>query len=43
MLYPVNEEPNLEELANIMCCGIGSFPIAYLGMPLRAKYKLERV
>lgn len=31
--------PNLDELAVIMCCGIGSFPTTYLGLPLGAKYK----
>ncbi|WMV55258.1 hypothetical protein MTR67_048643 [Solanum verrucosum] len=38
-IYPVNTAPNLNELANIMACEIGSYPATYLGMPLRAKYK----
>uniref|UniRef100_A0A1S4AQ70 Uncharacterized mitochondrial protein AtMg01250-like n=1 Tax=Nicotiana tabacum TaxID=4097 RepID=A0A1S4AQ70_TOBAC len=39
MIYPVNTVPNLEELASIMSCVIGSFPTTYLGLPLGAKYK----
>jgi len=39
IIYPVNEVPNLENLANIMCCSIGSFPTTYLGLPLGASYK----
>nr|XP_016515287.1 PREDICTED: uncharacterized protein LOC107831999 [Nicotiana tabacum] len=39
MIYPVNEVPNLEELANLMGCSIGSLPTTYLGLPLGAKYK----
>ncbi|WMV19114.1 hypothetical protein MTR67_012499 [Solanum verrucosum] len=34
IIYLVNEVPNLENLADIMCCSIGSFPTTYLGLPL---------
>ncbi|KAG5622213.1 hypothetical protein H5410_007431 [Solanum commersonii] len=37
IIYPVNEVPNLENLATIMCCSIGSFPTTYLGLPLGAR------
>lgn len=40
-IYPVNTAPNLNELADIMVCEIGSYPATYLGMPLRAKYKAK--
>nr|XP_009779409.1 PREDICTED: uncharacterized protein LOC104228625 [Nicotiana sylvestris] len=43
MIYPVNVVPDLEELAGIMCCGIGSFPITYLGLSLGAKHKSVEV
>ncbi|XP_009789469.1 uncharacterized protein [Nicotiana sylvestris] len=39
MIYPVNVVPNLDELADIMSCDIGSFPTTYLGLPLGAKHK----
>lgn len=40
-IYPVNIAPNLNELADIMACEIGSYPVTYLGMPLRAKYRAK--
>lgn len=43
MTYPVNEVPNLEELANLMGCSIGSLPTTYLGLPLGAKYKATEI
>lgn len=39
IIYPVNSVPNLEELAEVMCCKVGSFPTTYLGLPLGARYK----
>lgn len=39
IIYPVNEVPNLEELADLLCCKIGSLPTTYLGFPLGAKFK----
>ncbi|XP_060212175.1 uncharacterized protein LOC132639770 [Lycium barbarum] len=42
-IYPVNEVPNMEELADIMGCKIGSFPSTYLGLPLGAKYKSTEI
>ncbi|XP_060210356.1 uncharacterized protein LOC132637257 [Lycium barbarum] len=38
-IYPVNEVPNLEELADILSYNIGSLPTTYLGLPLGAKFK----
>ncbi|WMV43163.1 hypothetical protein MTR67_036548 [Solanum verrucosum] len=38
-IYPVNEVLNLEELADILGCNIGSFPSTYLGLPLGAQHK----
>ncbi|XP_019242382.1 PREDICTED: uncharacterized protein LOC109222482 [Nicotiana attenuata] len=43
MIYPVNAVPNLDELAGIMSCDIGSFPTTYLGLPLGAKHKSVEV
>nr|XP_016485156.1 PREDICTED: uncharacterized protein LOC107805603 [Nicotiana tabacum] len=39
IIYLVNEVPNLEELADLLCCKIGSLPTTYLGLPLGAKFK----
>ncbi|XP_070057900.1 uncharacterized protein [Nicotiana tomentosiformis] len=39
IIYPVNSVLNLEELAEVMCCKVVSFPTTYLGLPLGAKYK----
>ncbi|XP_075083624.1 uncharacterized protein LOC142167360 [Nicotiana tabacum] len=38
-IYLINEVSNLEELAEFLCCKIGSLPTTYLGLPLGAKYK----
>nr|XP_009794949.1 PREDICTED: uncharacterized protein LOC104241713 [Nicotiana sylvestris] len=43
IIYQVNEVPDLEALADILCCGIGSFPATYLGLPLGAKFKSVEV
>lgn len=42
-IYPVNEVPELEEFARLMCCNVGSFPTVYLGLPLGAKYKSQDI
>ncbi|KAL3368494.1 hypothetical protein AABB24_009384 [Solanum stoloniferum] len=34
IIYLVDEVSNLEELADILSCKIGSFPTTYLGLPL---------
>ncbi|XP_049368433.1 uncharacterized protein LOC125833335 [Solanum verrucosum] len=39
IIYPVNEVPDLENMADIRCCSIRSFSTAYLGLPLGASYK----
>ncbi|XP_070031562.1 uncharacterized protein [Nicotiana tomentosiformis] len=39
IIYPVNSFPNLEELVEVMCCKVSSFPTTYLGLPLGARYK----
>lgn len=38
-IYPINPIPNLEELAEVMCCKVGTFPTSYLGLTLEARYK----
>ena len=38
-IYPVNQVDNLEELAGILSCKIGSLPTTYLGLPLGASFK----
>jgi hypothetical protein len=38
-MVPVGEVGDVEELANILGCGVASLPIKYLGLPLGAKYK----
>nr|XP_009785833.1 PREDICTED: uncharacterized protein LOC104234042 [Nicotiana sylvestris] len=42
-IYPINLVENLEELADIMGCDVGSFPTTYLGLPLGARYKVAEV
>lgn len=43
VIYPVNEVQNLEELAEILGCSIGTFPTTYLGLSVGAKFKSEAV
>jgi hypothetical protein len=38
-MVPVGEVGDVEELANILECGVASLPLKYLGLPLGAKYK----
>ena len=42
-MVPIGEVPNLHVLAKILGCWIGSLPITYLGMPLRASHKSPTV
>lgn len=39
IIYHINVVLGLEDLAEIMCCNIGSFPTTYLGLPLAARQK----
>nr|XP_016438177.1 PREDICTED: uncharacterized protein LOC107764153 [Nicotiana tabacum] len=39
IIYPVNHVSNIEELAGIIGCSIGSLPTTYLGLPLGSKFK----
>lgn len=43
IIYHVNEVSNLEELAGILSCNIGSFSTTYLGLPLGAKFKFSEI
>ena len=38
-ILPLGEVGNLDALAHILCCKVGSLPTSYLGMPLGAHYK----
>jgi hypothetical protein len=38
-MVPVGEVPNIGDLAEVLCCQIGTLPISYLGMPLGATYR----
>jgi hypothetical protein len=38
-LVPIGEVDDVESLAHIMGCRIGSLPMIYLGMPLGASFK----
>uniref|UniRef100_A0A2N9GHA4 Reverse transcriptase domain-containing protein n=1 Tax=Fagus sylvatica TaxID=28930 RepID=A0A2N9GHA4_FAGSY len=38
-LVPVGEVLNLSQLADILCCRIGSLPMSYFGLPLGASFK----
>ena len=42
-VVPVGEVLNLQQLAGILCCRIGSFPKSYLGLPLGASFKASSV
>ncbi|XP_075096129.1 uncharacterized protein LOC142174237 [Nicotiana tabacum] len=45
VIYPVNEVHNMEELAGILGCTIGTLPTTYKGLPLRGggKFKSEAI
>ena len=36
VIYPVNTTPDLHDLAEQLCCSVGSFSTTYLGLPLGA-------
>ena len=38
-VVPIGEVSNIHNLANILHCRVGSFPMIYLGMPLDTSYK----
>ena len=38
-IVPVGEVNNLDTLANILQCRVGSLPMKYLGMPLGTSFK----
>ena len=38
-IVPVGDVENLQVLADILCCRIGSLPMNYLGMPLGSSFK----
>ena len=38
-ILPLGEVSNLDALAHILCCKVGSLPMSYLVMPLGAHYK----
>ena len=39
----VGDAPNLEDLAGVLSCKVGSLPTTYLGLPLGAPYKSSRI
>ena len=39
----MGEVPNLEDLAQILCCKIASLPMRYLGLPLGATFKVKSI
>ena len=42
-IVPVGELRNIQSLANILQCGVGSLPMTYLGMPLGTLYKTPSI
>ncbi|XP_075665266.1 uncharacterized protein LOC142634913 [Castanea sativa] len=42
-IVPVGEANNLDDLANILHCRVGSLPIKYLGMPLGTSFKTASI
>ena len=42
-IVPVGEVGNIDDLAGILCCRVGSLPMKYLGMPLRASFKTASI
>ena len=42
-IVPVGEDNNLDALANILQCRVGSFPMKYLGMPLGTSFKTTSI
>ena len=42
-IVPIGEECNIQSLANIFQCRVGSLPMIYLGMPLGTLYKTTSI
>ena len=42
-IVPVGEVNNLDALANILQCRVGSLPMKYLGMPLGTSFKIASI
>ena len=42
-LIPVGDVPNLEGLAEVLGCKVGTLPTTYLGLHFSAPYKSNRV
>ena len=42
-IVPIGEVSNIQTLANILQCRVGSLPMIYLGMPLGTLYKTASI
>jgi hypothetical protein len=42
-LVPVGSLDNVGQLAGLLGCGSGEVPLKYLGLPLRASFKLKAI
>ena len=42
-IVPIGEVRNIQSLANIFQCRVGSLPMIYLGMPLGSLYKTTAI
>ena len=42
-IVPIGEVSNIQTLANILQCRVGSLPMLYLGMPLETLYKTASI
>ena len=42
-IVPIGEVRNIQSLANILQCRVGSLPMIYLGMPLDTSYKTNSI
>ena len=42
-IVPIEEVNNLDALANILQCRVGSLPMKYLGMPLGSSFKTTSI
>ena len=42
-IVPIGEVSNIQSLANILQCRVGSLPMIYLGMPLGSPYKTTAI
>jgi hypothetical protein len=43
VLVPVGDVDNMDELADIMGCGVSSLPLKYFGLPLGAPFKAKSI